>query len=1103
MMQNRWLRCLCVIISVSFVLTLAPSRLSAADDIVNFYSVSENLEYDVDVTIVSAWDTYANLEFTITNTGTETIHNWYFTFDLPYIVEGIWNAYVFETVNGVFTIKNAGWNQDIQANSTVNFGMTVSSLNGQPIDALPSFYLLNITETTVDPSCYTLSYQEYSNWGSGFNGALVITNISAETIEDWSLFFSTNREITEVSGADLDTDDNIYHVSNNDSNQTLAPYSNVNLTVNGSGLDTNNTLVLNSVALKAVSCAFSLTEDVDSNGIVDYVDFINGKNTDPDISPTPTPTVTPTDDPSITPTPDVSLTPSITPIPDLSQDSDEDGIPDYYEIQIGTDPYSNDTDEDEIEDGIEILLNLDPLSTDTNCNEISDGQEDEDGDGLSLLQEMSLGTYSWEDDSDVDGLLDGDEIFTYGTDPMDDDTDDDGIEDGDEVKLGTDPLLSDSDGDSIPDGEERFLQSSEKSLLDENNSVLSKVVVELSGTGYIGTSLTIRNMYGVDSYCSSLVGLVGIPVDFSYDKSFDEALLSFYYDEAELDGVDENDLCLVWFDSENGEFILLEDEQVLDTDNNVVSYSTTHFSEYMLISKTKWFEAWNDSLQTITDLREESERNATPNKRDYFICVQTCGGDSKDFRYDEWGIFNSINSALDPEHFNLVAVMFYSYDLSGYLVNNDRQNAWIMLANNIYEDLEPGPPDMSHILSCMPQLSLYGHDDSLFFIITDLSEIDVSQEVELQLSQGSPLDIYIISTQQQCLSGTSASNISFLSSGDYSDLSEELSGRNLSFEIDAFDLYGDEDNDGLTNIQEQTAFLLTNGNIVYTDWQNPDTDADDLIDGVEIGEEKTLGELGLCNSEPFASLFDQYVDMIPCWTYRSSPADSDSDDDGFLDGEDASPLIKNPYANYILFGPETDYGDLESEAYSRKKKFEKNGEIAFVIPIAKREDFAAEWGNMGFDSSTGKYAYSIDEVVIISHGYISGTQMSIGLDSEGLDFVGDDGVWYRMYSPNELKYKKINTLNLASCYSGSLSNLDENMAVSFLFSKHDINYVIGWDGQTKYAHLPSFNLHDISISYDEAYSGEYFWSDYKGKVVFHKLSEEEFEYSYSEWEWGF
>ena len=45
-------------------------------------------------------------------------------------------------------------------------------------------------------------------------------------------------------------------------------------------------------------------------------------------------------------------------------------------------------------------------------------------------------------DSDADGLLDSDEIHTYGTNPHNPDTDDDGLVDSHEVNHGTDPLIA-------------------------------------------------------------------------------------------------------------------------------------------------------------------------------------------------------------------------------------------------------------------------------------------------------------------------------------------------------------------------------------------------------------------------------------------------------------------------------------------------------------------------------------------------------------------------------------------------------------------------------------------------------------------------------------
>lgn len=65
--------------------------------------------------------------------------------------------------------------------------------------------------------------------------------------------------------------------------------------------------------------------------------------------------------------------------------------------------------------------------------------KDSDEDGLSDEEEEQLGTNSGVVDSDNDGLFDREEVKVYKTDPLKPDTDGDGYSDGDEVKAGYDP----------------------------------------------------------------------------------------------------------------------------------------------------------------------------------------------------------------------------------------------------------------------------------------------------------------------------------------------------------------------------------------------------------------------------------------------------------------------------------------------------------------------------------------------------------------------------------------------------------------------------------------------------------------------------------------
>ena len=71
----------------------------------------------------------------------------------------------------------------------------------------------------------------------------------------------------------------------------------------------------------------------------------------------------------------------------------------------------------------------------------------------SFLQRALFGL-DYPQDSDGDGIADGDERYRYHSNPAKYDTDDDGLGDGDELRIGSSLISADTDGDGLSDSEE-------------------------------------------------------------------------------------------------------------------------------------------------------------------------------------------------------------------------------------------------------------------------------------------------------------------------------------------------------------------------------------------------------------------------------------------------------------------------------------------------------------------------------------------------------------------------------------------------------------------------------------------------------------------------
>ena len=572
-------------------------------------------------------------------------------------------------------------------------------------------------------------------------------------------------------------------------------------------------------------------------------------------------------------------------------DTDDDGLPNLIEKEIGSDPYNPDTDGDNLPDGYEALtLGTDPTKPDTDENGVSDYDEDFDNDGLSNGQEYELGTEPYNEDTDGDGLKDGEEINTYGTDPLKVDTDEDGLEDGDEIYFETDPLNPDSDGNGISDGDEKRSQTFIHEVENEDCAV-TEVRVTMEGTGNLQKTTSVESIMNKDILCSDVVGLVGEPFSIETTSQFDKATLTYVIDKSKLGDTDFDNLLFLWYDEENDNFVELD--TVLDEKNSTVSVETTHFSKYMLVDQVEWFKAWKNASLYFEDTYEPL---AT------VICYDCSGSMSSNDRTFNYNIFNDdgtiaysyptcyrklaidsfIDSMMLTDKTALVSFESSAKLVSGFSSDNDVLKSLVKPYNG------GGTNARAALDIAINQLETVEHWYSRHVILLSDGDVNVTANQILQ-AKTAGIKIHTIGLGsgannqklQNCARDTGGQFFAAKTAEELDAIYRDLSKDNH------FDLEGlpDEDDDGLPDEFEVSGLVISNAQVIYTDPENPDCDDDDLLDGQEIsidGAQSKTVKIGSADGG-----YITYSTVV--FKYSSDPNNGDTDGDGILDVNDSKP----------------------------------------------------------------------------------------------------------------------------------------------------------------------------------------------------------------------
>lgn len=870
--------------------TTSPEDTQNAWDGTTMQAVYEQENYRITYFLTGLWENGYSANIRIENISDYVIHNWWLTYHSMNEIERIWNAELYDCAENEYIIKNAGWNQDIPVGGSVEYGIVGSG----SFQGFPQRYEILGEPTEIHTGDYSITYGILEQWDDGFTAEIIIRNQTDKTIEDWRLSILYDNEICEIWDAAIcEKSGNYYEISGREYNQNIAPASSVSFSFRVENGDASHLLSeasLNQITKETVSdsetgdmeeadieltvmteefsynealnCYFtsdvvqvlagtlSSTEgitdftyqikdinhtiisqgdiDICSNWCIDDFGLVVGAN-------------------FITLTAQTGMKKYSCQIVIINaneenmnqtsidrEDDDGDGLINYYEIIFGTDAQNPDTDGDGISDFDEVTrIGTDPTLLDTDNNGKLDGEEDFDQDGLTNLEELRYDTNPFSADSDNDDLMDGEEIHIYGTDPLLPDTDQDGLRDGAEPQLGFDPTKPDTDDNGILDSQELLPQVYQEEIQDEHKPEILSVSVGLTCKGLIDDVVDIHNLYNLDMKTSDVVGLIGVPVDISVNTTFEEALITFFYDEATLGDTKEENLCVMWYDEENDNYILLEDS-VVDTERNTVSYTTDHFSTYLVVDKEIWFDTWRQDM---------NYRNSGDVSYYDIALVVDVSGSMKGSRIEmaKTALNAFINAMMGEDRCCLVKFNSTATLVHGLTSNKQELSASVnsLQANgntNSNEGLQRG----------LFQLEFRSDSANKMLVLIGDGAVSYAPRT-LETAIKNNITIHCINVADG--SSTAMETLAAETNGMYyyAATSEDIKLALAELQQDTIDHMDmkDTDGDGLYDVYETNGMRLSNGQIVYTDPTKADSDGDGINDYEAMGGEPVQEEYRL------------------------------------------------------------------------------------------------------------------------------------------------------------------------------------------------------------------------------------------------------------------
>ena len=574
-------------------------------------------------------------------------------------------------------------------------------------------------------------------------------------------------------------------------------------------------------------------------------------------------------------------------------DSDDDGLTDQLELELGSDPVIADTNNNGIPDGYEYhTLESDPADMESNV-----ASQDFDEDGLTNLEEYELGTDPWNADTDGDLLSDGDEVNIHGTDPLNHDTDGDGLLDGSEIKLGFDPLKPDTDGNGVLDSEEFTLQEVEEESLaelytDDNTALPS---ISIYGQGDINHMISVKDASD-NALLTDLIFIEGYPLDLTLENEFDYATISF--EIADHENLDE--YTIIYYDE--GKIHFLDTE--VDHETHTISTTVDHFSIYFAAHMPTLEHSWGMTGHEDEDLASPIVERGAADISFVFDTTGSMGGTITNVKENIISFVENMNEHDVDVRLGLVDYKDIGYDG----VDSTKNLGWstdpVGFQSTINSLVARGGGDRREsAVDALEEARRMGYRDTANKYMILVTDVDYKEKTRFDG----------VDSMETVINSLIDDNVTVIviSNNRYRDLYSPLFDRTSGFFIDIrsdfadtlieiVDLVSGEVTDGIwVRLSDGTTIKLDKepeeGDLVT------DSNGDGYPDSLQLVFPPIQMDMDMIDGEPTE---------LTVYEFTSNPMKIDTDGDGYRDEIDKEPLIPYEATTLLLHGVNSNVGSV-------------------------------------------------------------------------------------------------------------------------------------------------------------------------------------------------